>query len=68
MGGVGGVLAWVTWWRTCVGGVLAWVTRVACLRGLRASMGGVLACVLLAISTCPKIIIPVLNIIRVSRS
>ena len=45
MGGVGGVLAWVTWWRTCVGGVLAWVTRVACLRGLRASMGGVLACV-----------------------
>ena len=46
MGGVGGMLAWVTWvaslggWRAYVGDVLA---LVACLRGWRACVGGVLA-------------------------
>ena len=43
---VGGVLAWVTWWRVYVGGALAWVAWVAYLRGWRArvgDVGGVLA-------------------------
>ena len=44
VGGVGGVLAWVTWWCACVGGVggvlawVAWVVWVACYRGWRASV------------------------------
>ena len=38
MGGVGGMLEWVALWRACMDSVLPWV---ACLRGWRASTGGV---------------------------
>ena len=41
VGGVGGVLAWVTWWCACVGGVLAWVACEGGGRGGRARVGGV---------------------------
>ena len=34
-------LACVTGWRACVGDALAWAVWVACMRGLRASVGGV---------------------------